>query len=68
MLLEVSKVITFGDKLLENVSAQFVKTHQTVHSTCAIVCVLYFNKSPHTHTHTQKHISEKLLKNPKTKP
>ena len=58
MLLEVSKVITFGDKLLENVSAQFVKTHQTVHSTCAIVCVLYFNKSPHTHT--QKHISEKL--------
>ena len=48
MLLEVSKVITIGQKFLENVSAQFVKIHQTVHSTCAI------KVNTHRETHQRK--------------
>ena len=40
--------------------APSVKIHHTVHCTWAL-CLWYFNKNEHTHTHT-RHIIEKLLK------
>ena len=54
MLLEVSKVITLGEKLLANLGVLNLRIHQAVHSICTLL-IDYTSVKFNTHTYAETH-------------